>query len=308
MTGLAVVADASRHWPPPARARARSNGSRMLRNLHADEVGVAALWLTGETGRDRLGVGPAQVRGGDHASAGAAPADHRRDPATPDGHRRHLRRRQQGPAAQALSALFAAASASEQQFLARLMLGELRQGALAALVVDAIALAFDIPAASVRRAWMLRGDIAEVAVIARRDGRAGLDGLGLRCFARCSRCWHSPPTTSTTRWRIDRPDPGIQARRRPGADSQARRRGAHLQPPGQRRDRRAARDRRIDRRPTGAELVLDGETLALAADGGPLPFQTTMRRFGRHSDDPTCARNCRWRCSASTAWPAAARP
>jgi DNA ligase-1 len=34
------------------------------------------------------------------------------------------------------------------------------------------------------------------------------------------------------------------------------------------------------------ELVLDGETLALATDGGPLPFQTTMRRFGRHSDDP----------------------
>jgi DNA ligase-1 len=34
------------------------------------------------------------------------------------------------------------------------------------------------------------------------------------------------------------------------------------------------------------ELVLDGETLALAADGRPLPFQTTMRRFGRQSDDP----------------------
>jgi DNA ligase-1 len=37
---------------------------------------------------------------------------------------------------------------------------------------------------------------------------------------------------------------------------------------------------------TEHELVLDGETLALAADGSPLPFQTTMRRFGRQLDDP----------------------
>jgi DNA ligase-1 len=58
----------------------------------------------------------------------------------------------------------------EQQYLARLLLGELRQGALEALVVDALAKAFELPVASVRRAQMLRGDIAEVATIARRDG------------------------------------------------------------------------------------------------------------------------------------------
>jgi DNA ligase-1 len=38
------------------------------------------------------------------------------------------------------------------------------------------------------------------------------------------------------------------------------------------------------------ELVLDGETLVLAAGDQPLPFQTTMRRFGRHSDDPELRR------------------
>ena len=38
-------------------------------------------------------------------------------------------------------------------------------------------------------------------------------------------------------------------------------------------------------------LVLDGEVLALRADGRPLPFQTTMRRFGRTPDDPAIVRD-----------------
>jgi hypothetical protein len=32
------------------------------------------------------------------------------------------------------------------------------------------------------------------------------------------------------------------------------------------------------------ELILDGETIALTPDGAPLPFQVTMRRFGRKLD------------------------
>src|SRR2546421_11381438 len=32
------------------------------------------------------------------------------------------------------------------------------------------------------------------------------------------------------------------------------------------------------------ELILDGEAIALRPDGAPLPFQTTMRRFGRRLD------------------------
>src|SRR5207244_2535430 len=32
------------------------------------------------------------------------------------------------------------------------------------------------------------------------------------------------------------------------------------------------------------ELILDGEVLALRPDGGPQPFQITMRRFGRRLD------------------------
>ena len=32
------------------------------------------------------------------------------------------------------------------------------------------------------------------------------------------------------------------------------------------------------------DLILEGEAIALRADGTPLPFQTTMRRFGRRLD------------------------
>jgi len=293
MTRLAVVAEVSQNLVATRSRKGKVERlAQLLRHCAEHDIGVAAKWLTGETGHEKLGVGPAQVSAvttgaSDGSSATAHPltiAETQRrltDIAAIAGSGSKARR------AQALGGLFAVASANEQRFLARLILGELRQGALTALVVDAIALAFEIPVASVRRAWMLRGDIAEVAVVSRRDGRAGLDALGLALFRPVQPMLAQPvEDIMDALERIDRPTLEYKL---DGARVQIHKRGDEVRIFSRQGNEVTAALPEITAL-IGAvaetELVLDGETLALAADGSPLPFQTTMRRFGRHSDDP----------------------
>ncbi|HTI05617.1 MAG TPA: ATP-dependent DNA ligase [Gemmatimonadales bacterium] len=62
-----------------------------------------------------------------------------------------------------LSELFGKATKDEQDFLFRLLTGELRQGALEGIMIEALAKARELPAADVRRAVMLAGDLGRVA-------------------------------------------------------------------------------------------------------------------------------------------------
>src|SRR5439155_25252186 len=70
--------------------------------------------------------------------------------------------------------LFARASADEQWFLRGLVSGELRQGALEGVMLDAVAAAAEVPPAAVRRAAMLCGALAPVAEAALGGGLAAL--------------------------------------------------------------------------------------------------------------------------------------
>jgi len=81
-----------------------------------------------------------------------------------------------------LRELFARATADEQDFLARLMVGELRQGALEGILMDAVARASGIQAGRIRRAAMLAGDLASVARAALVDGDAALAQFILQPF------------------------------------------------------------------------------------------------------------------------------
>jgi DNA ligase-1 len=78
-----------------------------------------------------------------------------------------------------ISVLFGAATAAEQHFLRALATGELRQGALDGVMIDAIAKASGVPVSLVRQAFMLRGSLPPVAVIALRDGAEALAAIGL---------------------------------------------------------------------------------------------------------------------------------
>ncbi len=260
----------------------------LLRRCAADEVGLAALWLSGETAGGRLGVGPAQVDG-----LLASPAAH-----SPRLGLRELDRRLADLAgivgsgskrrrAEALGGLFAELTADEQGFVARLLLGELRQGALAGLLLDGIARAADVPLAAVRRAQMLSADLRLVAETALRDGAPGLAGIGLRLLHPIEPMLAQPAEdVDDALGRIDRP---ILDYKLDGARVQVHKRGDQV-----RVFSRQGNDVTVAVPEVAAavaalpcaELILDGETLALDLDRRPLPFQTTMRRFGRHSDDP----------------------
>ncbi|MGL5810047.1 MAG: ATP-dependent DNA ligase [Nocardioides sp.] len=85
-----------------------------------------------------------------------------------------------GRRADLVTALLSAATESEQDWLRGVITGEVRQGALAALLTEAIATAADVPVAVVRRAVMLTGSPAEVAPIAFADGADGLLAIGIR--------------------------------------------------------------------------------------------------------------------------------
>jgi len=76
-----------------------------------------------------------------------------------------------------LHELFGRASADEQRMLVGLLSGELRQGAQAGLLADAIAKAAAVPAPAVRRALLLSGSLTDVAAVALTGGSLGTFSL-----------------------------------------------------------------------------------------------------------------------------------
>jgi DNA ligase-1 len=154
-----------------------------LRRLPPDEVAIGVAYLSGEPRQSRLGVGPSSVVQARPAAAAAVPA------LTLGDVDRALERvaAVSGPGSSAqrrlrLAELLGRATPAEQEFLVRLLLGELRQGALEAMMLEAVARAAELPAAEVRRAAMLAGSVAEAARAALTQSRAGLRRLSLTLF------------------------------------------------------------------------------------------------------------------------------
>ena len=79
-----------------------------------------------------------------------------------------------------LTELLGAATQTEQDFLAALVTGETRQGALEGLLIPAISAAFGVGVEAVRRAAMFSGSIPVVAVTAHAGGEAALAALTLQ--------------------------------------------------------------------------------------------------------------------------------
>ena len=97
---------------------------------------------------------------------------------------------------QRLRDLLRRATRAEQDFIVRLLFGELRQGALEGVLVEAVAKASGISAASLRRAVMMAGGLAPVARAAIVDGEAGPHHVSAsNCFSPFNRCWRSQRRT-----------------------------------------------------------------------------------------------------------------
>jgi DNA ligase-1 len=254
-----------------------------LRALGPEERRAGASFLAGELTQGRVGLGPAALRqavaaagGADGPGLGVAEADAAfgRIGAAGGAERARLARD-----------LLSRATAGERDFLARLVLGELRQGAQEGVLVEAVARAAGLPASEVRRAAMLAGALPPVAEAALSAGAAGLAAFRLRPLSPVQPMLAEAAEgveealaglgEAGLEWKLD------------GARVQVHRDGGEV-----RVFSRALRDvtpaapelvEAVRALPARA-LVLDGEVIALRPDGAPRPFQETMRRFGRKLD------------------------
>ena len=285
-TQLSDVVEASEKTAQTSSRLAKRDAiAACLRGADADEIETAVAWLSGETRQGRIGVGYASL-----AALRGAPAEAStltlRDVDTAFEEIAAASGKGSAAARGArLGALFARATAAEQDFLVRLLVGELRQGALEGVMIDAIALAAGLPAGDVRRAAMLVGNPGTVARVALTEGPEALARFAVALHRPVQPMLAQPSEsiadalaslgTAVLEWKVD------------GARVQV-----HKSPAGIRVYTRTLKDvtesvpeivEALERVPA-QELILDGEAVALAPGGGPQPFQVTMRRFGRKLD------------------------
>ena len=248
------------------------------------EAGVAL--LTGQLRQGRIGLGGAALR--DARPAAAVPSPSLSVAAVDAIFARIAACRGSGSGkarVAALGELLARATAAEQAWLARLVFGELRQGAQEGVLVEAVARAAGVPAPAVRRAVMLAGDLVPVAVAVLGEGEAALASFRLQLLSPVQ------PMLAQTAEDID-----DVLRRHPEAALEYKLDGARVQVHRLDDEVRVFTRRGNDVTTAVPELVaaaralpvrqiiLDGEALVLNADGRPAAFQTTMRRFGRRLD------------------------
>lgn len=184
-----------------------------------------------------------------------------------------------------LGRLFARATRDERDFLRRLILGELRQGALEAALADGIAAAAEVSEATVRRAVMLAGALSPVAVAAMEEGEAGLARFRLEPMGPVRPMLAQPAETMGSA--LDALGEAALEYKLDGARVQVHRLGQEVKVfSRQLNDVTAGLPEVVEavRALPADALILDGEVLALRDDGRPHPFQVTMRRFGRRSD------------------------
>jgi DNA ligase 1 len=259
----------------------------LLRRASGAEVDIAVAFLSGEPRQGRIGIGASAIREAKPPSSAATPSLQlgevdevfekiaatagRGSPSD----RVHL-----------LRDLLQQATADEQDFLIRLLFGELRQGALEGVLTEAVARAADIPVDVVRRAVMTVGSLAPVARVALVEGEAGLSRLTVQLFrpvqpmlaqtaSDVDEALSSLHRDVALEWKLD------------GARIQVHKAGDEVTVFSRNlRDVTPAVPEVVEtvRGLPAGELILDGEVIALRGDGTPESFQRTMQRFGRKLD------------------------
>ena len=250
-----------------------------LRRLEPDEIAAGSAFLAGELRQRQTGVGYASLRDRPPPAAEPTLTVAAVDAAIAEisvvaGAGSQARRRD------LLGALFAAATADEQRLLIGLFGGELRQGAQAGLLADAIAKAAEVPLTAVRRALLLSGDLKQVAVAALTRGAAALAEIHLRVG-----------TPLTPMLAQSAPDVGaaLLATGAPatvdvkldGIRIQVHRSGDEVAVFTRSLDDITARMPEVVsavRKLPLREAVLDGEAMTLDETGRPRPFQETSSR------------------------------
>lgn len=249
------------------------------------EVAVVVSWLSGELPQRQIGVGWAALR-----TLPAPAAEPSLSVADVDAAFSAIGavagKGSQARRAELIGDLFAAATEPEQVFLRRLLGGELRQGALAGVMADAVARAGGIPATAVRRAAMLGGDLPGVAAAALTGGAAALADFTLRVGRPVGPMLAQTSTgVGDALHRLG--GEAVFEAKLDGARVQIHRSGDEVTVYTRSLDDVTARLPEVVEATLAlpvTDLIADGEAIALRPDLRPHRFQVTASRFGRSVD------------------------
>src|SRR6202166_1238494 len=279
-----LVGTSQRVSATAARLKKVRELAAFLKALAPEEIETAVQYLSGETSQGRIGIGYSTLQAS--ASKTAAGTETLSIAEVDNCLAMVAGIRGAGSAAQratALRELFSRATPAEQAFLLRLLVGELRQGALLGVMVDAIAAAASLPAAQVRRAAMYSKNLGAVARVALLEGADALGRFRLELFspvapmlaqtaADVAEALQELSGEVAFEWKMD----GARIQVHKMADD------VRVYTRGLNEVTGAVPEIVEEARGFSAHaLVLDGEAIAFDASERPLPFQITMRRFGR---------------------------
>ena len=248
-------------------------------------VAIVVSWLSGELPQRQIGVGWATLRSlpppADEPTLGVREVD---AALTEIG--RVAGKGSQARRAELVGELFAGATGTEQTFLRRLLSGELRQGALIGVMADAVAKAAGIPAATVRRAAMLGGELPAVAAAALTGGEAAMERFTLRVGRPVG------PMLAQTAAGVPEAlerlgGTAVFEAKLDGARVQIHRAGDAVSVYTRSLDDVTARLPEVVDAALAlpvTDLIADAEAIALRPDGRPHRFQVTASRFGRSID------------------------
>ena len=277
----AAVAEAS------SRLVKISRLAELLRRVTRAEVETAIAFLSGELRQGRIGIGPAAIREARPSAAADSPALHllEVDDAF-EGIAAITGRGSGDDRVRLLRELLTRATDAEQDFLIRLLFGELRQGALESVLVEAVARAGNLPSAAIRRAVMMAGALAPVARAVLIEGENALSRFVVQIFrpvqpmlaqtaAGVDEALAELDQDVALEWKLD--GARIQVHK---ADDEIKVFTRNL------RDVTFAVPEVVEatRKLAVDTVILDGEVIALRPDGTPQTFQQTMQRFGRKLD------------------------
>lgn len=261
--------------------------ARLLRQLRPEEIEIVVRFLAGSIRQGRIGIGYAALRDARGPAAQTASLEIAEVDRTFESIVETAGSGSQRQRSELLHQLLSLAIEPEQQFLVRLLMGELRQGALEAVMLDALGKASGVAVERVRRAVMLAGDIAPVARALLEQGEIALAQYDVQLFRPLQ------PMLAGTADDVGEAlaDLGLREAalefKLDGARVQVHRSGGDVVVYSRSlNDVTRAVPEVVEavRALPVKDLILDGEVLSLQPDGRPQPFQVTMRRFGRKLD------------------------